>query len=256
MATQTNSLVSAGLARPQRAAAQPAHRPHRGGPAPGGPGRGRELPRRRAQGLRLHRLQRRSRPVPWAQHLRQPGPLTSTYGVIGPCGALDQVLNQVLGPRPAARCDAQTGPAARCSGTNASAGTPLPPDRQAPRPRGHRHRRAAPSAATAVGPNSGLGGLSQLLSPLLQGVEVMDALPTSCRSKVVPVRRGRRGGRRRRDRRRPGHQGRRRPTRSAPSTPSAPGPVPRRRRRRARRQGGHRDHGARTWATRSTSAWQ
>ncbi len=41
-----------------------------------------------------------STPVPWGNIFVNPASLTNTFGVIGPCGAFDQVLNQVLGPRP------------------------------------------------------------------------------------------------------------------------------------------------------------
>jgi phospholipid/cholesterol/gamma-HCH transport system substrate-binding protein len=99
----------------------------------------------------------------WANIYANPAGLTSTYGVIGPCGALDQVLNEALGPDPEA-CDAQTGPlpgagstpSASPSGSSRSAGT----------------SKGAKSTAgsVALGPNSGLGALSELLGPLLQGV--------------------------------------------------------------------------------------
>ena len=54
-----------GLARAQLAARQPPHRPRRRQPAPGRPGRGRQLPRQRAEGLPVDRLQRLP-PVPGA----------------------------------------------------------------------------------------------------------------------------------------------------------------------------------------------
>ena len=50
-----------------------------------------------------------STPVNWGNIFVNPASLTNTFGIIGPCGALDQVLNQVLGPDPAS-CNAQTGP--------------------------------------------------------------------------------------------------------------------------------------------------
>ena len=45
----------------------------------------------------------------WGNIFVNPASLTQTFGIIGPCGTLDQVLNQVLGPDPAP-CDQQTGP--------------------------------------------------------------------------------------------------------------------------------------------------
>jgi phospholipid/cholesterol/gamma-HCH transport system substrate-binding protein len=69
-------------------------------------------------------------PNTWANVFTNPVTLAGAFGVLGPCGALDQALNAVLGPDPLA-CSAQTGP--------------LP---------------------TGSGPSSGAGGLSQLFGPL------------------------------------------------------------------------------------------
>jgi phospholipid/cholesterol/gamma-HCH transport system substrate-binding protein len=103
--------------------------------------------------------------VSWGNVFVNPAGLTSTYGVIGPCGALDEALTDALGPDPLA-CGEQTG-------TTPGEGTSATP---APSSGGT----AAPSTSTTtvngssssglpVGPNSGLGGLSQLLAPLLGG---------------------------------------------------------------------------------------
>src|SRR5580698_4799930 len=62
-----------------------------------------------------------SNPVPWGNIFVNPASLTNTFGVIGPCGAFDEVLNQVLGPDPAS-CDDQTGPLPG-EGSNASSGS-------------------------------------------------------------------------------------------------------------------------------------
>jgi ABC-type transporter Mla subunit MlaD len=104
-------------------------------------------------------------PVPWANIYVNPASLTTAYGVIGACGTLDQVLNQVLGPDPA-NCAGQTGPlpgagsnpepAAGSSSTSSggsNSNSSTPPGGSSP----------------ATGPNSGIGGLSQLLGPLLSG---------------------------------------------------------------------------------------
>ena len=107
-----------------------------------------------------------------------PASLTNTFGVIGPCGTLDQVLDQVLGPDPDS-CDAQTGPlpgegspATSGGGTSSASGsssTP-PPSPQSEPSAGTPTTTPAGGGSEPAGPNSGLGGLSQLLSPLLRGV--------------------------------------------------------------------------------------
>ncbi len=71
-----------------------------------------------------------SSPVPWGNIFVNPASLSNTFGVIGPCGAFDEVLNQVLGPDPAS-CDDQTGPLPG-EGSNASSGRA---HRRAPRRR-------------------------------------------------------------------------------------------------------------------------
>ena len=101
-----------------------------------------------------------------------PASLTQTFGIIGPCGTLDQVLNQVLGPDPGrvtsrpARCparvqrDAGRGPSTPSGSGSSSTSTST----------GRLVRlRQSSSSGAAPGPNSGLGGLSELLSPLLGG---------------------------------------------------------------------------------------
>jgi phospholipid/cholesterol/gamma-HCH transport system substrate-binding protein len=115
-----------------------------------------------------------SSPVPWGNIFVNPTSLTSTFGVIGPCGVFDQVLNQVLGPDPTS-CADQTGPLPG-EGSNTSSGN------SASSPSGSSSTTtstpsstgtsgSAPSAGGGLtGPNSGLGGLSQLISPLLDGV--------------------------------------------------------------------------------------
>jgi hypothetical protein len=114
-----------------------------------------------------------STPVPWGNIFVNPTSLTSTFGVIGPCGVLDQVLNQALGPDPTP-CAEQTGP---LPGEGSGAGSG---DTSAPSS-GSTTTTSPPSSTGSsagsqsgaddpTGPNSGLGGLSQLISPLLQGV--------------------------------------------------------------------------------------
>jgi phospholipid/cholesterol/gamma-HCH transport system substrate-binding protein len=95
--------------------------------------------------------------VNWGNIYLNPASLTNTYGVLGPCGVLDDVLNAALGPDPAA-CDAQTGP---LPGSNAKSGASA----------STRAGTTGSGGTTVIpGPSSGLGALSQLLAPLLQGV--------------------------------------------------------------------------------------
>ncbi len=113
-----------------------------------------------------------STPVPWGNIFVNPASLSNTFSVIGPCGVLDDVLDESLGPDPLP-CDQQTGPLPG-EGSNAVAGgTSSTPNAvagsattstSAPASAG-----ASPSTEPA-GPNSGLGGLSQLLEPLLGGL--------------------------------------------------------------------------------------
>jgi phospholipid/cholesterol/gamma-HCH transport system substrate-binding protein len=101
--------------------------------------------------------------VNWANIYANPATITTTYGVIGPCGALDLVLNQVLGPDPNS-CTTQTGPLpgnvrTAPSGSTANGGSST-------------NSAAAGGTSTfSPSPNSGLGALTQLLLPLLQGVK-------------------------------------------------------------------------------------
>ena len=118
-----------------------------------------------------------STPVNWGNIFVNPASLTNTFGIIGPCGTLDQVLNQVLGPDPES-CSAQTGPLpgagsnpepAASPSAGSAAPAPSPPSSSSGA--GATTTPAPGAAGGLTGPNSGLGGLSQLLSPLLQGVK-------------------------------------------------------------------------------------
>ncbi len=118
-----------------------------------------------------------STPVPWGNIFVNPAFLTQTFGIIGPCGTLDQVLNQVLGPDPAS-CSAQTGPLPGEGSNTAPGGGPSTPSgssSSSSTTSGGTSKSTKPSSSSsssgASGPNSGLGGLSQLLSPLLQGAK-------------------------------------------------------------------------------------
>jgi hypothetical protein len=101
--------------------------------------------------------------VNWANIYVNPSGLTSTYGVIGPCGALDQVLTEALGPDPVS-CDDQTGP------LPGEGSTPAVVPSGSSRTSSTAHGTAA-SGSVVAGPNTGLGALSQLISPLLSGVK-------------------------------------------------------------------------------------
>jgi phospholipid/cholesterol/gamma-HCH transport system substrate-binding protein len=114
-----------------------------------------------------------STPVSWGNIFVNPASLTQTLGTLGPCGTLDQVLNQVLGPDPLA-CDQQTGPLPGTGSNPAPGGGPNVPSGSStstPTTGAGASKSTTPSSSStgAGGPNSGLGGLSQLLSPLLQG---------------------------------------------------------------------------------------
>jgi phospholipid/cholesterol/gamma-HCH transport system substrate-binding protein len=109
--------------------------------------------------------------VPWGNIYVNPASLTNTFSVIGPCGVLDDVLDEALGPDPTP-CDQQTGPLPG-EGSNAQtgSGTSATPNAAA----GSATTTTAPASGTSpstepTGPNSGLGGLSQLLAPLLGGI--------------------------------------------------------------------------------------
>lgn len=115
-----------------------------------------------------------STPVSWGNIFVNPASLTNTFGVIGPCGVFDDVLNQALGPDPAS-CSDQTGPlpgegSESASGTSAHASTTTPSSASGASGGRTTTSTAPPSGSgNVVGPNSGLGGLSQLIGPLLQG---------------------------------------------------------------------------------------
>ncbi|HSZ36098.1 MAG TPA: MCE family protein [Acidimicrobiales bacterium] len=116
-----------------------------------------------------------STPVSWGNIFLNPASLTNTFGIIGPCGTLDQVLNQVLGPDPLA-CDQQTGPLPGTGSNPEPGGGPSLPNGSSTTPTtgagsSTSTKASSPSGAAGGGPNSGLGGLSQLIRPLLQGAK-------------------------------------------------------------------------------------
>lgn len=111
-----------------------------------------------------------SSPVSWGNIFVNPASLTNTFGIIGPCGTLDQVLNQVLGPDPSA-CDQQTGPLPGTGSNAEPGGGPNKPGGSSTSTTGAGAAKSTKPTSGAGGPSSGVGGLSQLLSPLLQGVK-------------------------------------------------------------------------------------
>jgi phospholipid/cholesterol/gamma-HCH transport system substrate-binding protein len=92
-------------------------------------------------------------PNTWANIYADPATITSTYGVIGPCGALDQVLNEVLGPDPLG-CDDQTGPLPGAGSTGTTGG-----------PKDATKASASQLSAEGFSP-SGASALAELLDPL------------------------------------------------------------------------------------------
>jgi phospholipid/cholesterol/gamma-HCH transport system substrate-binding protein len=117
--------------------------------------------------------------VNWANIFVNPAGLTGTYGVIGPCGALDEALNDALGPDPVP-CDEQTGTtpgegtgstsgstSSSNSNGDATGGSGTPGGDSTATSSGDGN--GSSGGSLPIGPNSGLGGLSQLLSPLLSG---------------------------------------------------------------------------------------
>lgn len=112
-------------------------------------------------------------PVPWGNIYANPASLTNTFGVIGPCGTFDQILDQVLGPDPLS-CDQQTGPLpGEGSNPQPSGGTASSPNTNGSTPSSSvpQSPTNAPATGSTTGPNSGLGALSQLIAPLLGGTK-------------------------------------------------------------------------------------
>jgi phospholipid/cholesterol/gamma-HCH transport system substrate-binding protein len=103
-------------------------------------------------------------PNTWANVFTNPVTLGGAFGVLGPCGALDQALDLVLGPDPLP-CSDQTGPlptgGASSAGSSSSASGSSTPGSSA--------SSAVGSSNPSDAPSSGVGGLEQLLDPLIGG---------------------------------------------------------------------------------------
>jgi phospholipid/cholesterol/gamma-HCH transport system substrate-binding protein len=105
-------------------------------------------------------------PNSWANIYTNVVTLAGGFGVLGPCGALDQALNASLGPDPLP-CSDQTGPLPSASSSGPSGSAAPGPSSGAT---GSSSSSTSPSSSSSTSaPNSGAGGLSQLLSPILGG---------------------------------------------------------------------------------------
>ena len=109
--------------------------------------------------------------VNWANIYDNVTSVTSTLGVIGPCGTLDQILDEVLGPDPLS-CAQQTGPLpgigsnVEPSGLSSTTTSTTSPGSTTTSTTPSSSVRSG-SSASAPGPNSGVNGLAQILAPLL-----------------------------------------------------------------------------------------
>ena len=107
----------------------------------------------------------------WANIFINPAGLTGTYGIIGPCGALDVALTDALGPDPLP-CGDQTGTTPGEGGSttsNVPSGQSSSGGGQSTASHGSGGTSGSDGGSLPAGPNSGLGALSQLIAPLLGG---------------------------------------------------------------------------------------
>ena len=88
---------------------------------------------------------------------------SGAYGVIGACGALDQVLDETLGPDPLP-CDQQTGPLAAGAGATSLPGatSPTAGTGSAAAPAGGAGSSSA-ATTTTTAPSNATGGLGGIL---------------------------------------------------------------------------------------------
>ncbi len=106
-------------------------------------------------------------PNTWANVFTNPVTLGGAFGVLGPCGALDQALDVVLGPDPLP-CTEQTGPLPGGSGSSSgSGGSSTGGSSTGGSSLGSSGSSGGSNASDA--PSSGVGGLEQLLDPLIGG---------------------------------------------------------------------------------------
>lgn len=103
-------------------------------------------------------------PNSWANVFVNTLGTAGAYGVIGPCGALDQALNLALGPDPLP-CSEQTGPPVRSTGTTTTGAAGASGGGTAGALGG-----TAGGTAGGAGGTAGGGALPSLFDPLLGGV--------------------------------------------------------------------------------------
>ncbi|MHB8220682.1 MAG: MCE family protein [Acidimicrobiales bacterium] len=122
-------------------------------------------------------------PNSWANIYDNVVTSAGAYGVLGPCGALDQALDEVLGPTPLA-CNQQTGPLPGSTPSNLSPGPAVDPTGSGGSGSGGSGSGGSGSSgsggsgsggsggvspAALNAPDSGISGLSELLAPLTGG---------------------------------------------------------------------------------------
>ncbi len=139
-----------------------------------------------------------STPVSWGNIFLNPASLTNTFGVIGPCGTFDQILNQVLGPDPTP-CDDQTGPlpgegSDTTPGASSSSSSPQSSSSSPSAPSSPSSSSSSPTSSggaasgspnSDVGPNSGLGGAVPVGRAAAARGRMMGVLWNVVTSKVV-----------------------------------------------------------------------
>ena len=103
-------------------------------------------------------------PNTWANIYTNVMTLPGGFGVLGPCGALDQALTVALGPDPLP-CSDQTGPLPSGSSASPTSGGAAGSSSGS----GSGGSGSSSGSTGTTGPNSGAGGLSQLLGPVLGG---------------------------------------------------------------------------------------
>jgi phospholipid/cholesterol/gamma-HCH transport system substrate-binding protein len=115
-------------------------------------------------------------PNSWANIYVNTVTTLNAYGVLGPCGALDLALNAALGPDPLA-CDAQTGPLPGEGATGTPPTGTADGPAASPAGSGATGKATGSSAGGSIsglplpGPDTGVPGLNQLLSPLASGLK-------------------------------------------------------------------------------------
>jgi phospholipid/cholesterol/gamma-HCH transport system substrate-binding protein len=107
-----------------------------------------------------------STPLTWANIYVSTTGLSGTSGVLGACGALTTALDDALGPTPLP-CATRTGPLT--GSTSPLPSTPSTGSGGAGATKGSASRSESTTSGGLSAPNTGVGGLSQLLAPLTGG---------------------------------------------------------------------------------------